>query len=368
MRPAGIVGETMKRHLLCVLLLSLLLPASNAWAQQIKLRASLQVAVTDPFFGISLVRFKEEVEKRSGQSVSIEIFDKGQLYKDTQVVDAVSSGAIEMGIAGSTQFSNRIPAVGIVDQPFLFNFDALVRAALSPGSEIRRLIDGAILTHTGVRVLWWQSLGNTIVYSKGRDVAEPERIKDQKIRVFGKVLGALVELCGGKPAPVGVAKIHDDLKRGALDMAMAGVAAIESRSLWKVTDTITRTELAPVEFLLVINEKVWRSLSPRHQTILAEAALDVERETRDRVADIEAKAYAFASTKGVKVLQLTPDQVAEWRACSADVLADYMATNGDLARQLMVAYAKCARTRAARPAERRGIHPALIFKDDAAVA
>ena len=286
------------------------------------------------------MRFKEEVAKRSEQAVSIEIFDKGQLYKDTQVVDAVSSGAIEMGIAGSTQFSNRIPAIGILDQPFLFNFDALVRAALSPSSEMRKTIDDTILASTGVRVLWWQSLGNTIVYSKGRDVADPERIKDQKIRVFGKVLGDLVTMCGGKPLPVGVAKIHDDLKTGALDMAMAGVAALESRALWQVTDTITRTELAPVEFLLVVNEKVWQALSPRHQTVIAEAARDVERETRDRLADIESKAYAFAKTKGVKVVELTPDEVSEWRACSAEAVADYMAANGDLARQLMVAYAK----------------------------
>jgi C4-dicarboxylate-binding protein DctP len=329
----------MTRRLLCVLLLWLLLPAGSAWAQ-IKLRATLQVAVTDPFFGVSLVRFKQEVEKRTEQAVTIEIFDKGQLYKDTQVVDAVSSGAIEMGIAGSTQFSNRIPAVGILDQPFLFNFDALVRAALSPGSEVRKVIDSTILARTGVRVLWWQSLGNTILYSKGRDAADPERIKDQKIRVFGKILGDLVSQCGGKPLPVGVAKIHDDLKTGALDMAMAGVAAIESRALWQVTDTITRTELAPVEFLLVVNEKVWQSLPPRSQATIAEAARDVERETRDRLADIEAKAYAFAKAKGLKVLELTPDQVAEWRACSADVVADYMARNGDLARQLMVAYAR----------------------------
>jgi C4-dicarboxylate-binding protein DctP len=330
----------MKERVLCVLLLWLLLPAGAASAQQIKLRATLQVAVTDPFFGVSLVRFKEEVQKRTEQAVTIEIFDKGQLYKDTQVVDAVSSGAIEMGIAGSTQFSNRIPAVGILDQPFLFNFDALVRAALSPGSEVRKVIDETILARTGVRVLWWQSLGNTILYSKGRDAADPERIKDQKVRVFGKILGDLVTQCGGKPLPVGVAKIHDDLKTGALDMAMAGVAAIESRALWQVTDTITRTELAPVEFLLVINEQTWRSLPPRTQATIVQAAQDVERETRDRLAEIEAKAYAFAKAKGLKVLELTPDQVAEWRACSADVVADYMATNGESARQLMVAYAR----------------------------
>ena len=94
------------------------------------------------------------------------------------MVCAVSSGAIDMGVAGLAFFSSKVPAVGILDQPFLFNLEALVRRRRqSPDSEIRSPIDEAILTTTGVRVLWWQSLGNTVVYSKGRDAADPERIK-----------------------------------------------------------------------------------------------------------------------------------------------------------------------------------------------
>jgi hypothetical protein len=42
----------------------------------------------------------------------------------------------------------------------------------------------------------------------------------------------------------------------------------------------------------------------------------------------------------VKLKELTPDQVAEWRACSAGMLADYMAKNGERARRLMDAYGK----------------------------
>ena len=330
----------MKFRLLCLLLISLLLLAREAGAQQIKLRVTLQVAVSDPFFGVSLVRFKEAAEKQSDKAIAVEIFDKGQLYKDDQVVDAVSSGAIEMGIVGLNWIANKIPALSIVEQPFLFNFDALVRATTRPGSEIRSLIDEAVLASTGMRVLWWQSLGNTVFYSKGNDVAEPRRIKDQKVRVYSKTLAEFTTLCGGKPALVSIAKVHDGLRDGDLDVAMGGLAALEARALWKVADTVTRTEHAPVEFLLVINEKSWQSLSPGHQTIIAEAAGRVERETRERVSQIESRAYAFAREKGMKVQELTPDQVAEWRACSANVVADYMDKSGDLARQLMAAYGK----------------------------
>jgi TRAP-type C4-dicarboxylate transport system substrate-binding protein len=162
----------------------LLLPPLPAEAQQTKLRATLQLPITDALLGKSLARFKDAVEQRSNKTISIEIFDKGKLYIDDQTVGAVEAGAIEMGVAGLNQFAKRIPAIDIMEQPFLFNFEELVRATASPDSEIRKLIDKTILDTVGVRILWWQSVGNQIFISKGTTSTEPNQIKDQRIRVF----------------------------------------------------------------------------------------------------------------------------------------------------------------------------------------
>jgi hypothetical protein len=56
------------------------------------------------------------------------------------------------------------------------------------------------------------------------------------------------------------------------------------------------------------------------------------------MADVEAKAYAFAQSKGMKVRDLSPNDVSEWRACSAALLDDYMSEAGELASRLMAAY------------------------------
>ena len=130
---------------------------------------------SDVFVGASLVAFKEEVEKQSGNAISVAIFDGGQAYVDDQILDAVASGAMDIGVAGLSMLANKLPAVGILEQPFLFNFEALVRATASPGSELRSLIDEAILASVGVRILRWQPLGNTVFFSRGRDVAQPHR-------------------------------------------------------------------------------------------------------------------------------------------------------------------------------------------------
>jgi C4-dicarboxylate-binding protein DctP len=311
-----------------------------ASAQQVKLKAALQVPISEQFFGQSLAQFKKAVEERTKNAVTIEVFDNGKPYNDAQIVGAVTSGAMQLGVAGFNQFADKIPAVDILEQPFLFNFDALTNAAFGVGGELRTLIDKALLDTMGVRVLWWQPVGNQVFFSKGRDVAAPQRIKDKNVRVFSETMAKFVKLCGGRPSVISSAAMYDALKDGKIDMAMAGITTVISRDLWKVSDTITRTAHAPIEFLLFINEKNWQNLAPAYRTIMTEAARELEVRIRERAARDESAAFAFAREKGLKIFELTSQHVAEWRACSSDVLVDYMDTTAELGARLMSAYGR----------------------------
>jgi C4-dicarboxylate-binding protein DctP len=309
-------------------------------AQSVKIRATVQVPVTEPFLGASIGQFKAEVEKETANAITVEIFDSGKLYVDDQVVDAVRSGAIEKGLAGLNQIDGFLPAAGLLEQPFLFNFDALTRAATSPDSELRKVIDDAILKTLGLRVLWWQTIGPQVIFTKDGDARAPGRIKGKKIRSFSATTSSFAKHCGGVPQVVSTSQIQQSLGDGRLDMAMISAAGVQTRDLWKVTTAITRTDHAAVEFLVVINEKIWQSLSDRQRSVLTQAARRAERTVRDRSSELEAAAYAFARSKGMTIHELAPHEVAEWRACSSDVLVEYMNRGGELTQQLMGAYGK----------------------------
>jgi C4-dicarboxylate-binding protein DctP len=270
----------------------------------------------------------------------IDIFDKAQLFTDYQVIDAVSSGAVDIAMTAAQQFSYKAPVVAVIDQPFLFNFHALMEAAAKPGSEVRQLIDDAILSEIQVRVLWWHPLGNTVILSKGRDVADPERMRGQRVGSAGQLPGEFVAACGGEPVVLTFEKLQDAFKDGALDMAAAGFGAIAAYGLEAFVDTVTFTHHTPITFLLVINEKRWQALSSDHRTIIAEAAAKVETEISGFRVASEERARAFAEKRNIKLQALTPDQVADWRACSAGMLADYMSRVGERARKVMDAYGR----------------------------
>ena len=201
-------------------------------AEPITLRFTLQVAASNPQLGLSVVQFKEEVERETQKALRVEIFDQGKLYIDDQVVGAVQSGAVEMGLAGINQISRRLPAADIIEQPFLFNFEALTRAAASPERELRQLLDQAILETVGVRVLWWQTGGNHVLFGKGLNVADPDRLRNKRVRVYSKSMASMIRLCGGVPQILSITKVLDAFKDGAIDVAMTGVLSAETRDLW----------------------------------------------------------------------------------------------------------------------------------------
>ncbi len=312
---------------------------SFAQAAETTLRITLQLPLKS-HLGQNLVLFKEEVEKKSGGDIEVQIYDSAQLYKDKQVPQAVGSGAIEMGVASLTRFVGDVPAVDIFYQPFMFNSDDLIRKATAKGSPVRDPLDNAILEQTGARVLWWQAYGSAVMLSKGDAVSTPDAVNEKKVRVFGKTLGEFIKSCGGAPTLISGSEQYLAYQRGTVDVGMTGVSGVKSRKLWDVMDTITKTQHADIEFVVVVNDKFWSDLPEAHQKIITEAAAMADAAVRDKISEIENAAYDESLKNGMKIVEPTAEQIAAWRDCSKPVYDQYATDAGDLGKQVMDAAMK----------------------------
>lgn len=315
--------------------LGLTLGSVQAYAADLTMRISLQLPLKS-HLGQNLVLFKEEVEKNSGGDIVVEIYDSAQLYKDKEVPAAVGSGSIEAGVASSTRYVGDIPAIDIFYQPFLFDTEAKVRAAVARDSDIRIALDTAI-EDTGSTVLWWQAYGSAVMLSKDTPIATPADMKGKKARVFGKTLGDFVTAAGGAPTLISGSEQYLAYQRGTVDIGMTGVSGVKSRKLWEVMDTITVTNHADIEFIVVVNTDWWTGLTEDQRSIITAAAHKAEDDVRDRVAQIEADAYAAAKENGMKVYTPTAEEIAEWRAVSQPVYDTFQEKAGDLGAKLLEA-------------------------------
>ncbi|MEC9434190.1 MAG: TRAP transporter substrate-binding protein DctP [Pseudomonadota bacterium] len=313
--------------------LALALPTAPAWAADLTMRISLQLPLKS-HLGQNLVMFKEEVEKESGGSIEVEIYDSAQLYKDNEVPQAVGSGSIEAGVASLTRYVGDIPAVDIFYQPFLFDTEDKVKKATAKGGPIRGPIDEAI-KDTGATVLWWQAYGGSVLLSNGGPLKSPADMKGKKVRVFGKTLGDFVVATGGAPTMVSGSEQYLAYQRGTVDIGMTGVSGVRSRSLWEVMDTITVTNNADIEFIVVVNTEWWEGLTDEQRAILTKAADNADAHVRDAMSSIEAEAYEAAKANGMTVYQPTEAEMEAWKAASQPVYEAFRAKAGDLGAKLL---------------------------------
>jgi C4-dicarboxylate-binding protein DctP len=314
----------------CVLaaLAGISLPANAATTLRITLQLPLK-----SHLGQNLLMFKDEVERESKGDLKVEIYDSAQLYKDNEVPQAVGTGQIEMGVASLTRYVGDIPAVDIFYMPFLFNTEDLVRKATAPGSPVRQPIDDAILG-TGSRVLWWQAYGGNILLSKGAPVKTPDDMKGKKARVYSKALGTWVEVLGGAPTIISGSEQFLAYQRGTVDIGMTGVSGVKSRKLWEVMDTITVTNNADIEFIVVVNESFWKSLNDGQRKIIETAGRHAEAAVRDAMTKIEDDSYAAAKENGMSVYQPTAAEIETWKKASQPVIDKWLTSAGPLGKKV----------------------------------
>ena len=295
--------------------------AGAAVAEDVLLRITLQQPLSNPI-GQNLQDFKREVEAGTNGAVKVDIYDKAKFYLDYQVPEAVGSGAIEMGVAPLAQYGDDVPAAGLFMQPFLFNFDSIVRAAAARKSEIRSAIDSEIQKKSGVRVLWWQPYGPNVILGKGA-LANPQAITNHNVRVFDDVSAEFVSLCGGNPHVISDAKQSEAFGESIVDSSIASVASVKDEELWRKIDTITNIRHSENLFLVVVNQKTFDALSPQQQETVIAAAQRAEDGIWNRFQDIESETYSFAVSKGIHIKQLVPDDTVAWRVCSSAIIQVY---------------------------------------------
>lgn len=298
------------------------------------LRISLQLPLKH-HLGQNLLQFKEQVEAESKGDLKIEIYPSAQLYKDKEVPSAVASGAIEMGVASLARFVGTVPAVDLFYVPFMLPSEEMVKKATAPGSVVRQPLDDAILK-TGARVLWWQAYGGVALLSKGEPIVNPEDMQGKKVRVFGKTLGEFTKSVGGAPVVMSGSEQFLAYQRGTVDAGMTGVSAVMPRKLYQVMDNLTVTKHADIEFVVVINDKVWNGLNDNQRAIITKASRTVEADLREKMIKIEADALA-ESKKNMKVFELDAAQIEAWKKATSSVVDGYVENSGKLGKQLIEA-------------------------------
>ena len=245
---------------------------------------------------IGAERFGELVAERSNGALRVEVYPSSQLGGQTEIFEGMNLGLIEMNIAGSTHLANLVPAFSVFDLPFLApDEDSFIE--LIDGPVGTQLLD--MLPEVGLRGLAYSEVGFRHLYTNV-PVTGIDDLSGLVIRVPGNpVYNDTLATFGARPTSMALGEVFTAMQQGAIAGAENLIGFFRNSGHWEVADNLALTYHAALPSVVMISESFWQGLSPEHQDIVREAA--VEAGLYERELSFEQEAAALEELPGLGV-------------------------------------------------------------------
>jgi C4-dicarboxylate-binding protein DctP len=297
--------------LVSAVVLSLLVSAAADAQQPIVIKFSHVVAENTPK-GKGALRFKELAEAATKGRVKVEVYPNSQLYKDSEEVDALQLGAVQMlapsvskfGPLGAREFE-------VFDLPYIFG----------DVGEMHRVTEGPVgqsllakLDAKGIHGLAFWDNGFKDM-SANKPLHMPADFRGLKMRIqSSKVLDAEMRALGATPQVMAFSEVYQGLQTGVVDGTENPPSNMYTQKMHEVQKYMTLSEHGVIEYAVIVNKKFWDGLPPDIRTALEGAMREATRYTNAIAKQENDEALAKIKASGkTQIITLTPAEKTAWK-------------------------------------------------------
>ena len=235
-----------------------------------------------------------------GDAIKIDYFPNNQLGKESDVVQQVKVGSVDMMVSGSSIFATICPELGMLDLGYLFDHYGHVAKVLDgpAGTALNDMLQKA----SGCSILTWAShFSARSVYTKApvRSLAD---IKGVKLRVLPTP--AFIETfkaMGAIPTPIPFGELYMAAQTGVVDGFEHDAATVLASKLDEVVKSCWLTEHLFSPMVVVIGkrgqDKIPADLRPAFNKAVAAATQQQRAIAGDKgagaVEELKRKGLAF---------------------------------------------------------------------------
>ncbi|MCM3714782.1 TRAP transporter substrate-binding protein [Halalkalibacter oceani] len=247
----------------------------------------------------SAYEYAKRIEEKSNGKIKVNVFANSQLGTDLAVMDAANSGSIEMVIV-STALTQKAPEFGVFDIPFLFADRTKVKQFSESDvwqNELKSLLPEHGLVGLGFFENGYRQISNNV-----RPIHTPEDLEGINIRVpDSRIRIAMFEEFGANPSPLDFSELFTALQQGVYDAQESPMPAIVGSALHEVQQYLSITNHVYSPCYLLASQVWWDTLSPEHQQIFEEVAIETGDWSRDAGQQADDELVDFFKENGVEV-------------------------------------------------------------------
>jgi len=301
----------MKRFTLLTMamVVGLALVSAHPVAAKTKLKLA-SVTPTNHAYNEGAREFARLVNEGSNGEVEITVYPGGQLGKgERELVEGMQAGIIDIAVTSTGPLANFSPDMGVVDLPFLFLSNEHVDKVLD-GSIGRQLLNG--LETANLKGLAFMENGFRNFTNSSRPLEKPEDLKGLKFRTMeNPVHLASVRSIGAQAVPMSWGEVYTSLQTGVIDGQENPVAIIWVNKMSEVQKYLSLTGHFYSPAPLTMSLKKFNSLTPEHQALFMDAALQAAEFERKIIRDAEKKQIEDLKSWGMDVRTVEKGQFVE---------------------------------------------------------
>ncbi|WP_017756192.1 TRAP transporter substrate-binding protein [Calidifontibacillus oryziterrae] len=278
--------------------------------EQIVINFSHVVAENTPK-GLAAQKFSNLVQEKTEGKVKVEVFPNGELYSDSDELQALIRGEVEM-IAPS--FSNITPYETewlVLDLPFLFKDDDHVEKVLN--GEIGKKLLGEIKNRDVKGLAFWPNGFKQMTSNKG-PLIEPVDFRGLRFRIMpSKGLEEQFRMLGARTNVMPFNQVYRNFETRYIDGGENTISNIYSKRFYTVQEYMTLSNHGYLGYAVLINQAFWDSLSKDIQ----EAIIVAMDETTDwlfehNVEINEQQLRAIRNGSDIQIHELTEEERKKW--------------------------------------------------------
>ena len=260
-------------------------------------------------FSLALKKIGDRLEAKFGDQIEVKyvynILDLG--YRAEDILWLVESGVITLGYQSSSYLTDRIPALGVVDLPFLFSDQAKARGAMD--GTLGKALTTRIEANTDFRILGYFENGFRHVSNRVRSIHTPADMKGMSIRVLpSKIQERTFQLIGAAPRIMDLTEALAAIKAGTLDAQENPFSNTVTYGVHQFHRFHTATNHFYVSRPIFAHRPSFDGWPPALQHELRDAVRDAITFQRDLHVKEEDDAVAAIKKAGGEIVELTADQ------------------------------------------------------------
>ena len=217
--------------------------------------------------------FATQMEDRTKGAIKVKVFSAGELGQEVEQYDALNLGTLESALMGAQLIGAVCPEYGILDLPYLWRDQEHVRKVWA--GPIGHEMTQAVSQRKGIHILSAMNRGPRNLTTKNKVVKIPADLKGLKIRTIQNPVHIEAwKTLGANPVPMAFGEVFTALQQGTIDGQENPYEMIYSNSLFEVQKYLILTRHVRALIWFGVSEKFWKTLSPEHQKIFADTAVE----------------------------------------------------------------------------------------------